>query len=860
VTRPFADSSVPVSPSDALRLAADRRDLTARGFPADGSPEAALARRFVAALGREMRAFRAIVDDAVGAVELNARQLASITAFAASLESDVEVTAAAMTQIDSGAAHVADAGEALRQGFASMAASTDAYDAAIAELEAEMSALVPAIESTSAFAGTMDAGANGIAAFLAQLQRISRQARLLAINAAIEAAHLGAAGGGFVIVAEEVKNLSTSTAAAAQNVGAIERSLHEASAQVTSALGESTKTLRTLLAEVGAGADRAQKNRVPLGELERSIADVAAIAGEQSATLSQIAVAVERVAANTAAIAEATRRASNLDLAATLERLRETIATYTLAAADDATAGAGVDDLPDALRPAAARLRAQVDADERNILEIVTRLAVAIARNSYEWKAIAAGVASLREHLGQSGQAIEQTAAGASAAASAAAGMKGALESLRAGFGVALDEIGRTLDGVTRVRDQVGGTERYARATSEAGARAAEILDIIDAISGDTTLLALNAAIEAAHAGEAGSGFGVIADEIKHLADTTLAATQSIGDVLGRVKRAGLEMGYATKDAVGQTAEVFEAATRMRGVVAAMRAELDQTLERTAQVARVVEEQQTALAGARKTADAALARAASDAQIATDVRRLELAMLGMRAHALAAQRPLGTTAEAIRAIGFDAALAMDGVLNDALARGTVDLDDYFDTSYELLAGDRIRSLARLFDVSRVPAGGFDPPKFATRYDRAVEDGFNEIIDRTVPLHPAIKAMFAVDLNGYCFGHYHECRRDWTGDYTTDLNHNRIKRFFEDALSLRCSRVGLGTAADALPPRTAYATFRQRGARLTFSGERPWAVYTYARDTGIVYNDLSIGLFARDHRIATIRIIYDADRV
>jgi hypothetical protein len=121
-------------------------------------------------------------------------------------------------------------------------------------------------------------------------------------------------------------------------------------------------------------------------------------------------------------------------------------------------------------------------------------------------------------------------------------------------------------------------------------------------------------------------------------------------------------------------------------------------------------------------------------------------------------------------------------------------------------------------------------------------------------------MFAVDLNGYCFGHYHECRRDWTGDYTTDLNHNRIKRFFDDALSLRCSRVGLGAASDDLPPRTAYATFRERGCRLTATDERPWAVYTYARDTGIVYNDLSIGLFAQGCRIATIRIIYDADRV
>ena len=163
-------------------------------------------------------------------------------------------------------------------------------------------------------------------------------------------------------------------------------------------------------------------------------------------------------------------------------------------------------------------------------------------------------------------------------------------------------------------------------------------------------------------------------------------------------------------------------------------------------------------------------------------------------------------------------------------------------------------------MSRVPAQGFNPPKFETRYDQAVEDGFNRLIDAYVPKHASIKAMFAVDLNGYCFGHFHECRRAWTGDPVTDLNHNRIKRFFEDDLSLRCSRVGIGAQSDPLPKRTPYARFRELGCNLRLDGDRPWAIYTYARDTGIVYNDLSVALFAQRQRVGTIRIIYDADVV
>jgi methyl-accepting chemotaxis protein len=83
-----------------------------------------------------------------------------------------------------------------------------------------------------------------------------------------------------------------------------------------------------------------------------------------------------------------------------------------------------------------------------------------------------------------------------------------------------------------------------------------EINSVISRIANQTNLLSMNAAIEAAHAGDAGAGFSVVADEIRSLAESSAEQARMVSKALKEIKDSIDTMSKSTSIVLDNFADI----------------------------------------------------------------------------------------------------------------------------------------------------------------------------------------------------------------------------------------------------------------------------------------------------------------
>jgi iron only hydrogenase large subunit-like protein len=98
------------------------------------------------------------------------------------------------------------------------------------------------------------------------------------------------------------------------------------------------------------------------------------------------------------------------------------------------------------------------------------------------------------------------------------------------------------------LNDTVAGIEEIAKSVADIH----EMINVINNVASSTNLLSINAAIEAAHAGDSGRGFSVVAEEIRNLSEKTAENARTISTTLNSMI-AGITAASEKSKATGDT-------------------------------------------------------------------------------------------------------------------------------------------------------------------------------------------------------------------------------------------------------------------------------------------------------------------
>ncbi len=151
-----------------------------------------------------------------------------------------------------------------------------------------------------------------------------------------------------------------------------------------------------------------------------------------------------------------------------------------------------------------------------------------------------------------------------------------------------VDEI---LAGMTHIQQQMESIAGSVVKLSEQSQAIGEIIATVTDIAEQSNLLAVNASIEAAKAGEYGRGFGVVAQEIKSLAEQSKLATTHIRTILTDIQRGISSTVISTEQGTKTVATGLKLSNEARDAIATLAQNINEAVKAAVQITASSQEQ-----------------------------------------------------------------------------------------------------------------------------------------------------------------------------------------------------------------------------------------------------------------------------
>ncbi|KNZ34388.1 MAG: chemotaxis protein [Methylibium sp. NZG] len=286
----------------------------------------------------------------------------------------------------------------------------------------------------------------------------------------------------------------------------------------------------------------------------------------------------------------------------------------------------------------------------------------------------------------------------------------------------------------------------------------AQAAGTITQIALQTRLVAFNASVEAKRAGDAGRGFGVVADAVKDLAAKVESSSKDImgtvAELDGRI--AALARDIARQDGEVQTAAFHKALADVEASVGSITAAAEQSRSICGALNAQMASAEAETAQTVSTLDATLRRSEVFLQISESLIEL-VAECGIDSE----DTPY------IRA-ATEGAAQIGQLLEDAVRTATISTADLFDENYR-------------------PIRGTNPPQHTTRFVDLADRLFPQVQERVLGLSDKVVFCIAVDRNGFVATHNKKYCHPQRGDLAWDSANSRYRRIFNDRTGLASGR-------------------------------------------------------------------------